>query len=199
VEEQRPGGSIPPTSEPELERFESAVPPAIVEPAQALEAATGAGMAAAAGAAAAPVLQQNIVITQRRHGPGLFVRAIWYLFVGWWLTGLAVGFAWFCTLTVVLLPIAYLIVNKIPVILTLRPRSVQTDVAVDADGTIRVTTGAAAQRPFWQRALWFLLVGWWACGVAMAAAYFLCLTVVLIPVGLMIFNRLPALMTLQRN
>jgi uncharacterized membrane protein YccF (DUF307 family) len=171
----------------------------MVEPAQALEEATGTGIAAAAGAAAAPVLQQNIIITQQRHGPGLFVRAIWYLFVGWWLTGFAILFAWLCALTVILLPIAYLIVSKIPVILTLRSRSVQTNATVDADGTIRITTGAASQRPFWQRALWFLFVGWWACGVAMVAAYLLCLTVVLLPVGLMVFNRLPAVMTLQRN
>jgi hypothetical protein len=33
----------------------------------------------------------------------------------------------------------------------------------------------------------------------MAVAYALCLTVVLIPVGVMIFNRVPAVMTLQRN
>lgn len=198
MEEQQQGGS-PAIGASDLERVESSVPPSMVEPAQALEGAIGAGVAAAAGAAAAPVLQQNIVITQRRHGPGLFVRAIWYLFVGWWLTGLAIAFAWLCTLTVVLLPIAYLIVNKIPVILTLRPRSVQTDVGVDADGTIRISTGAAVQRAFWQRALWFVLVGWWACALVMGVAYFLCLTVVLIPVGLMIFNRLPAVMTLQRN
>ena len=57
----------------------------------------------------------------------------------------------------------------------------------------------ARQLPFWQRALWFLPIGWWACGLAMAVAYALCLTVVLIPVGVMIFNRVPAVMTLQRN
>ena len=76
----------------------------------------------------------------------------------------------------------------------------QTDVAVDADGTIRITTGGATQLPFWQRALWFVFVGWWACGLAMGVAYLLCLTtVLLLPVGLMIFNRIPSVMTLQRN
>ena len=183
----------------EVARVESAVPPAMVEPAQAIDDAAGTAIAAAAASAAAPALPQNIVIAQRKHGPGLFVRGIWYLFVGWWLTGFALVFAWLCSLTIVLLPIAYLIVNKIPVILTLRPRSIQTDVAVDVDGTVRITTGGATQRPFWQRALWFVFVGWWACGIAMAVAYLLCLTVILLPVGLMVFNRVPAVMTLQRN
>jgi uncharacterized membrane protein YccF (DUF307 family) len=183
-----------------LETAEASVPPAMIEPAQALEEATGLGVTApAAAAAAVPVFQQNIIIEQRRHGPGLFVRGIWYLLIGWWLTGLAITFAWLCTVSIVLLPIGYLIVSKIPTILTLRPRSIETDVAVDADGTVRITTGGAKQPPFWQRALWFIFVGWWACGVAMFVAYVLCLTVVLIPIGLMIFNRVPAVMTLQRN
>ena len=92
-----------------------------------------------------------------------------------------------------------MIVNKIPTILTLRPRSIGSDVTVDADGTVRITTGGAIQRAFWQRALWFVFVGWWACGLAMTVAYVLSLTVILLPVGLMIFNRVPAVMTLQRN
>jgi uncharacterized membrane protein YccF (DUF307 family) len=181
------------------ERVEIEVPPGMLEPAQALDRATGSGVGQAATAVATATFQQNIIVSQRRTGPGFFVRAIWYLFVGWWLTGLAIGFAWFCALSVVMLPIAYLIVSKIPTILTLRPRSTETDVSVDADGTLRISTGGARQLPFWQRALWFLFVGWWACAIAMFVAYVASLTVVLLPVGLMIFNRVPAVMTLQRN
>jgi uncharacterized membrane protein YccF (DUF307 family) len=142
---------------------------------------------------------QNVLVMQRRHGPGFFTRAIWYLFVGWWLTGFAIGIAWVCALTVLLLPVSFLIVAKIPTILTLRPRSIETDVRVGADGSVRVRTGGALQRPFWQRALWFLFVGWWACLVAMLVGYALSLTILLLPVGVMIFNRVPAVMTLQRN
>jgi uncharacterized membrane protein YccF (DUF307 family) len=174
-----------------------AVSPTGLEPAQTVDPVAGAGVAVTA--VATVTFQQNIIVAHRRTGPGFFVRAIWYLFVGWWLTGLAIGLAWFCALTVLLLPIAYLIVGKIPTILTLRPRSVETDVTVHADGTIHISTGGARQLPFWQRALWFLFVGWWACGIAMTIAYLLSLTVVLLPLGLMIFNRIPAVMTLQRN
>jgi uncharacterized membrane protein YccF (DUF307 family) len=171
----------------------------MVEPAQALDGAAGTSLAQPATAVAMATLRQNIIVTNRRSGPGLISRALWFLFVGWWLTGFAIGFAWLCSLTIVLLPVAYMVVNKIPTILTLRPRSIQSDVSVDADGTIRIDTGGATQRPFWQRALWFVFVGWWACGLAMTVAYFLSLTVLLLPVGLMIFNRIPAVMTLQRN
>jgi uncharacterized membrane protein YccF (DUF307 family) len=175
------------------------IPPMILEPAEALAAAVDGPPAPLATAVSSATINQTIIVTHRKHGPGLVTRAVWYVFVGWWLTGIAITFAAFCTLSVVLLPIAYVIVNKIPVILTLRPRSLETDATVDADGTVRITTGGARQLPFWQRALWFVFVGWWACIFAMYAAYLLCLTVVLIPVGLMVFNRIPAVLTLQRN
>lgn len=175
------------------------VPASMLEPAQALDKVMGSGISQAATATATTTFHQNIIVNQQKTGPGFFVRAIWYLFIGWWLTGFALGFAWVCSLTVVLLPVAYVIVNKIPTILTLRPRSVETQVAVDGAGNLTITTGGAAQLPFWQRALWFLFVGWWACALAMTVAYVASLTVVLLPVGLMIFNRVPAVMTLQRN
>jgi uncharacterized membrane protein YccF (DUF307 family) len=175
-----------------------AIPPMILEPGEALAAAVD-GHPAVATAGSSATINQTIIVTHRKHGPGLVTRAVWYVFVGWWLTGIAITFAALCTLSVVLLPIAYVIINKIPVILTLRPRSLETDATVDADGTVRITTGGARQLPFWQRALWFVFVGWWACIVAMYAAYLLCLTIVLIPVGLMVFNRMPAVLTLQRN
>jgi uncharacterized membrane protein YccF (DUF307 family) len=176
-----------------------AVPESMLEPAQALEAATGLDVAPAANSVATVNIQQNIIVTQGRNGPGFFTRAIWYLFVGWWLTGLAIGFAIVCSISVILLPLSYFIVSKIPTILTLRPRSLESEVKVGPDGTVHVSVGGAKQQPFWQRALWFLFVGWWACALAMTVAYFLSLTIILIPVGLMIFNRVPAVMTLQRN
>jgi hypothetical protein len=73
-------------------------------------------------------------------------------------------------------------------------RSEPTSVSTPT-GTILITTGGAAQRPIWMRSLSFLCVGWLCDG----GPYLLCLTIILLPVGLMIFNRVPAVMTLQRN
>jgi uncharacterized membrane protein YccF (DUF307 family) len=49
------------------------------------------------------------------------------------------------------------------------------------------------------RALWFLLVGWWISAFVIVLGYLLCLTVILIPVGVMVLNRIPEAMTLRRN
>jgi uncharacterized membrane protein YccF (DUF307 family) len=146
-----------------------------------------------------PGLTQNIIVMNKSNGPGMLTRAVWFIFVGWWLTGFAIGLAWLASLTLVLLPVSFMIIHWIPMLLTLRSRTTETTAEIDADGTIRIISGGASQRPFWMRALWFIAVGWWATGIVMTAAYLLCLTIIGLPPGLMIFNRVPAVMTLHRN
>jgi uncharacterized membrane protein YccF (DUF307 family) len=131
-------------------------------------------------------------------GPGLVLRAIWFVFIGWWATGILLGVAYLFSLTIVLLPIAFVLFNVVPTVLTLRPR--RTHVTTEMrDGVMHVSHGNVPQRPFWMRALWFLLVGWWLSGFVIVLGYLLCLTVILIPVGVMVLNRIPEAMTLRRN
>ena len=37
----------------------------------------------------------KVVIVQRDSGPNLLVRAVWFLFIGWWLSAAAIGVAYF--------------------------------------------------------------------------------------------------------
>jgi uncharacterized membrane protein YccF (DUF307 family) len=131
-------------------------------------------------------------------GPGLLLRAIWFIFIGWWTTGFLLLFAYVCSLTIILLPISFVLFNVVPTVLTLRPR--RTHVTTEMrNGVMHVSHGNVPQRAFWMRALWFILAGWWVSGFWIALGYLLCLTVILLPVGLMILNRIPEVMTLRRN
>lgn len=47
------------------------------------------------------------------------------------------------------------------------------------------------------RLIWFILVGWWLGGVLSAVAWFLNATIIGLPVGLWIINRLPTFITLR--
>ncbi|MFW5964119.1 MAG: YccF domain-containing protein, partial [Natronomonas sp.] len=79
-----------------------------------------------------------------------FTRALWFVFVGWWLTPVLVNAAWLLGLTVVLLPISVKLINLVPTALTLKtPKS-----TLDPDG-------ARGQRNLLVRALYFVFVGWW--------------------------------------
>jgi uncharacterized membrane protein YccF (DUF307 family) len=145
-----------------------------------------------AGAPAAPV-----VVFAPAAGPGLLVRALWFFFIGTWLSWLAIAVAYLCCLTIVGLPVGFWIFNRLPVILTLRPR---TDIRMTqvVDGITYVSGGGVAQRPLWLRAIWFVLVGWWFGAIYMAVAWLLCVILITLPVGLWLFNRVGAVMTLLR-
>jgi uncharacterized membrane protein YccF (DUF307 family) len=136
-------------------------------------------------------------VARRSAGPGLLVRAIWFLFVGWWLTGIVNVVAYLIALTIIGLPVAFMIFNRLPSVLTLRPRTVQTTHAV-VDGVAYATETAVPQRAFWKRALYFALVGWWLGALWSALAWLLCVLIVTLPLGVMMYNRLPAAMTLRR-
>jgi uncharacterized membrane protein YccF (DUF307 family) len=49
------------------------------------------------------------------------------------------------------------------------------------------------------RVVWFLLVGWWLTFLAINVAWFLNVTVVGLPIGIKIINRVPTLLTLKER
>ena len=138
------------------------------------------------------------VIVTRRQGPSFLVRVLWYVFIGWWLTGISLALGYLAAITIVGLPLAFWIFNRTGTLLTLRPRPV--NVSVSHDGGVTVfESGHREQRLLLLRVVYFVLVGWWAALIWMTIAYFLCLTILLLPVGVMMFNRLPEVFTLHRN
>jgi uncharacterized membrane protein YccF (DUF307 family) len=137
-------------------------------------------------------------ITHGSRGPNFFLRVLWYVFIGWWLTGISLAIGYLAGLTVIGLPLAFWIFNRTGTLLTLRPRS-QTTTIVEADGRAAISYQGARQRSLWLRAIWFVLVGWWAALIWMIVAYLISLTIIGIPIGIMMLNRLPEVFTLHRN
>jgi uncharacterized membrane protein YccF (DUF307 family) len=116
----------------------------------------------------------------------LVVRALWFLLVGWWLALIAINVAWLCNVTVVLLPLGIKLINKVPYLLSLRRRNLD----VDANATSQVNLLV--------RAVYFLLVGWWASLIWANIAWVCCVTVVGIPLGVWMFGKLPYVTSLYR-
>ena len=46
---------------------------------------------------------------------------------------------------------------------------------------------------------WFLLIGFWLTSVWLTVAYALSLTIILLPFSIVMIDRVPAMLTLQRN
>jgi uncharacterized membrane protein YccF (DUF307 family) len=53
------------------------------------------------------------------------------------------------------------------------------------------------QRSLLTRALWFVVVGWWATPAVVNVAWFLCATVVGAPIGVKLINLVPTVLTLK--
>ena len=138
----------------------------------------------------------TIVITDH-GGPGFLVRAIWYILVGWWLSGLAIGLGWLLAVTIIGLPLAFMIFNRIPAIMTLRGRT-HTYEATVTDGATYLKGRTPDQRPMWLRTIYFLVIGWWLGGLWMFAAWAISLLIITLPLGIWMMNRVGGVMTLLR-
>jgi uncharacterized membrane protein YccF (DUF307 family) len=138
-------------------------------------------------------------VVELKAGPSILLRAVWFLLVGWWLSGFVMGIAWFFGLTVIGLPLTFYMANRIPTVLTLRPRRERYQLVQGADGVTRYERIATEQSSYLVRLVYFLLVGWWVSGFWMFAAWILCVSIIGFPVGLMMVNRVPFVMTLHRG
>jgi uncharacterized membrane protein YccF (DUF307 family) len=125
--------------------------------------------------------------------PNLLLRIIWFLVVGWWLTGILSAAAWALNATIIGLPLGLWIINRLPFAATLRPIAPFYFVE---DG--RIVSGVT-QRPFLVRAIYFILVGWWFSGLWLAVAYALLISIIGFPIAFWMYGRVGAVTTLFRS
>jgi uncharacterized membrane protein YccF (DUF307 family) len=137
------------------------------------------------------------IVIQGSKGPGLIVRALYFIFVGWWVSLIWIVAAWILNLTIVGLPIGLAMLNRVPQVMTLSPGSQHIQV-VQVGGITTVAQGTT-QYPMWARAIYFLFVGWWASALWTVAAYLLCILFVTLPIGLGMFNVIGFITTLRKN
>jgi uncharacterized membrane protein YccF (DUF307 family) len=134
-------------------------------------------------------------VYRTERGANLLLRAIYFLVFGLWFSAIWATIAWVLCVTIIGLPLGLWMLNRLPQVTTLRPQ--RGDLVVTASG--EVYKAAVPQLPFLVRAVWFLLVGWWLSAMWLAAAWALCTTIIGMPFGFWMFNRVPAIVTLARS
>ncbi len=124
------------------------------------------------------------------------LRVIWFFVFGWELTGVWILIAWALNITIIFLPIGLWMIDRVPQTLTLkaRPGVYVTDSESGARHFV-----AAGQPPFLLRAIYFIVIGWWASLIWAALAWLLCMTIIFLPIGIPMLNALPLVTTLQRS
>jgi uncharacterized membrane protein YccF (DUF307 family) len=145
-----------------------------------------------------PTIPGRATTTVYERGPNLLVRFLWWLFIGWWASGIAVAIAWVALITIIGIPLGIWIINRLPTILTLRPRTRHWSLGQDQYGNTVVADMGRPQVPWPIRGIWFVVVGWWASAIWMVIAWLIQLTVIGIPIALLMFNRTPFVASLYR-
>jgi uncharacterized membrane protein YccF (DUF307 family) len=100
--------------------------------------------------------------------------------------------------TIIGLPLAFMIFNRIPAIMTLRGRTMTYEATVK-DGITYMKGRTHDQHPLLARAVWFVLIGWWLGGIWMAAAWLISLPIITLPLAIWMMNRIGGVMTLLRD
>jgi len=140
-----------------------------------------------------PVAPAPLIVPQTR-GPGLLVRAIYFVLIGWWLSAIWAAVAWFLCITIIGLPLGLLMLNRLPQVVTLRPA--RSNYRITETG--RLVEVAVRQRPFLLRALYFVLVGWWLSAIWIVVAWALHASIIGMVVGFWMFNRTATIVSLAR-
>lgn len=144
-------------------------------------------------------MSQNISV-QTQKNPGCLVQLAWFAFVGIWLGQAWMVAAWILMVTIVGIPLGVMMLNMLPKVMALRtPGDPRVLVSVRPDGRVTTRPAEKPQVNIILRALYFLLVGWWLSALWMEAAYAICTSIIGLPVGFWMFDRVPALLSLRRS
>ena len=126
------------------------------------------------------------------------LRVLWFIFIGWHITLWWILVAWFLNLTIIGLPLGLWMLNRVPLVLTLRTAR-GYNVATASGDEVAWRYENVRQHSFVLRALYFVLIGWWFSLLWSVVAWLLCVTIIGLPLGVWMFNRLPEVTTLMRQ
>lgn len=147
--------------------------------------------------AAAPMPTTQVVVNQGGSANWL-VQGVWFLFLGWWLGVLWITFAWAFMTTIIGIPLAIWMINRVSGVMALRSPSKKTVITVNGYNTTVEVNAQTEQYNFFLRAAFFVFFGWWLSAIWMYLAYFFCLLIIGLPLGFWMFDKTPFVLTLQR-
>jgi uncharacterized membrane protein YccF (DUF307 family) len=138
-------------------------------------------------------------IVDRQQNPGCLLQILWFALIGWWLGQIWTAIAWIFMVTIIGLPVGIAMIERLPKIVALRGPVERVAVTRRAEGGVVRREIEIQQVNFLLRALYFIVVGWWLSALWMEAAYAICATVIGLPLGFWMFDRVPTVLTLRHS
>ncbi|MEJ5199635.1 MAG: YccF domain-containing protein [Anaerolineae bacterium] len=135
---------------------------------------------------------------RQEAGVPFLIRVLWFFLIGWHVTLYWIAAAWLLNLTVIGLPLGVWMLNRVPLVLTLRmPASYH--VIEMRDGRLVEWRQDVPQHGWLLRLIYFLLIGWWFSLLWALLGWLLCVSIIGLPFGVWMLNRLPAVTTLMKH
>ena len=122
----------------------------------------------------------------------MIFRFIYFLAIGWWLGLFAALAGYVLCLTIIGLPVGTMLLNRLPSLVYLREAGEPCPVGHNH-------RHLQEELPLLLRAFWFFVLGWSLGFMVITAGYLLAVTVIGIPLGIYLLNRVPLVMTLSRH
>lgn len=141
---------------------------------------------------------QSVVVETNRN-PGCLLQLLWFAFIGVWLGQVWIVVAWVLMISIIGLPLGIAMLNMLPKVIALREPEHHVRVVRHTDGRMALVDASRPQINFLLRAVYFILIGWWFSALWMELAYLLTATIIGIPLGFWMFDRVPAVLTLRRS
>jgi uncharacterized membrane protein YccF (DUF307 family) len=138
------------------------------------------------------------VVVETQRNPGCLLQILWFAFIGIWLGQAWMIAAWILMITIIGIPFGIAMLNMLPKVMALREPTRHVMVRSAQTGELIQHDYEPVQVNFFLRAIYFLLIGWWFSALWMEAAYLICLTIIGLPVGFWMFDRVPALLSLKQ-
>ena len=141
----------------------------------------------------------NAVVVDNRQNPGCLIQVLWFALVGWWLGQAWMAVAWFFMVTIVGIPIGVIMLNKIPKVIALREEPHRVLLSTGLDGRRTSREVQVPEINILVRGLYFVLIGWWLTALWLEAAYAICLSIIGLPIGFWMFDRVPTVLSLKHS
>ena len=138
-----------------------------------------------------------IIIDHQSRQVPFVLRALWFLLVGWWLSGIFIGLGYLFMVLVITAPLGFWFLNRVPQAQTLRLRSNEL-VITARDGITYVSEMKHTQRPWYLRVL-YLPIGLILGLIWLTIAWLVSLPVITLPLSIYMIDRAPGIITLQRH
>ncbi len=140
--------------------------------------------------------RSNVIETSKN--PGCLIQLLWFAFIGWWLGQAWMVVSWLLMVSIIGIPFGVMMLNMLPKVIALRDPNEHNLVITRPDGTISTRPVSPPQINLLLRAIYFVLVGWWLSAIWMEAAFAICLTIIGLPIGFWMFDRVPLLVSLKK-